>query len=133
LVFNTVLRLKVPQSQFVISSYNALTRNLLLSLDAKSAQTFHDAPPQTQARFLEAVREHGRDPKLVSRSMGNRTIGACKKFYSKNRERLLLDAIAEQARARRRAKEAGAAAAVATAGPPTAEHVTGTEHVMSTK
>ena len=66
-----------------------------------------------QTRFLEAVRKHGRDPKLISRSMGNRTIGACKKYYSKNRDRLMLDAVAERAKSRRRSKDAAAAAAAA--------------------
>ena len=70
-----------------------------------------------QARFLEAVREFGRDPKLISKRMGNRTIGACKKFYSKNRERLQLDALTEEHRNRRRAEEAAkATAAGASAG-----------------
>ena len=40
-------------------------------------------PVSTQARYLDAVRLHGRDPKLIAKAMGNRTIGACKKFWSK--------------------------------------------------
>lgn len=36
--------------------------------------------------FLEGVRQHGRDAKLIARDMGNRTIGAVKKFYQKNRK-----------------------------------------------
>ena len=36
--------------------------------------------------FLEGVRAHGRDAKLIARDMGNRTIGAVKKFYQKNRK-----------------------------------------------
>jgi hypothetical protein len=32
------------------------------------------------------VRQHGRDAKLIARDMGNRTIGAVKKFYQKNRK-----------------------------------------------
>ena len=68
-----------------------------------------------QTRFLEAVRKHGRDPKLISRSMGNRTIGACKKYYSKNRDRLMLDAVAERAKSRRRSRDAAATAAAAAA------------------
>ena len=38
---------------------------------------------RVQARYLDAVRLHGRDPKLIAKAMGNRTIGACKKFWSK--------------------------------------------------
>lgn len=36
--------------------------------------------------FLEGVRRHGRDAKLIARDMGSRTIGAVKKFYQKNRK-----------------------------------------------
>ena len=35
--------------------------------------------------FLEGVRRHGRDAKSISRDMGNRTIGAVKKYYKENR------------------------------------------------
>ena len=45
--------------------------------------------------------------------MGNRTIGACKKFYSKNRDRLQLDGLTEQHKVLRRAEEATRAAAAA--------------------
>ena len=44
-----------------------------------------DRGPLPQARYLDAVRQHGRDPKLIAKAMGNRTIGACKKFWSKAR------------------------------------------------
>ena len=32
------------------------------------------------------MRTHGRDAKAISRDMGNRTIGAIKKYYQKNRK-----------------------------------------------
>ncbi len=47
------------------------------------AQRSHICFALLQARYLDAVRLHGRDPKLIAKAMGNRTIGACKKFWSK--------------------------------------------------
>jgi hypothetical protein len=36
--------------------------------------------------FLEGVRRHGRDAKLIARDMGTRTIGDVKKFYQKHKK-----------------------------------------------
>ncbi len=43
-------------------------------------------PQADEEAFLEGVRRHGRDAKLIARDMGSRTIGAVKKFYQKNRK-----------------------------------------------
>ncbi len=63
-----------------------------VTADIQVAEAQHPKGVNTRVRqadeeaFLEGVRAHGRDAKLIARDMGNRTIGAVKKFYQKNRK-----------------------------------------------
>jgi hypothetical protein len=47
----------------------------------------------SDADFIEAVRQHGRDFKAICWQLGMRGTNACKHFYYKNRTRLGLDAV----------------------------------------